>query len=736
MVQCGTCGTEDHFKLVTGFYYCTVCNSQSQHAVEEELELAFEPNTEASRVFTAGRVVGSQKQTKASDRRLRYYRRLSIYNDLLRKLVDELIQLGAPPRLKVAVMELWFKYIDVLEIDVEPYGKLPPFCLKEEFEMAARKIKEDSFGLKKAVFNHISMRYRSMYKQRNKNSWYKQHSVLCGYRPVKAPRIQATGLSEILSSLSTAGHESNDNSMSALSTESNSDKGNDAAVGVSEAAEEASGFGFGTLESGMDVVDEGQSFAFAHHQTDISSLNVLDVSMENSETNILDTANVKKVPAGGDQEAEGIVSSSMNRGNSVMQVEDVDLTSNIAYRLKSYMESRNRFSLEHYAEPVFQMHTSCLIMILYLGIVRAKVFHIGILDIYRFIRQKALTYREPRDGVAEELLKWRQNLFFNMTLPDIHPVHTGMGSFVRSTGILCALLGIPELEMPPMTYFIARIGLDLNLPGEILSMAVKISREYNLQPSWTLDGSEEFPHMTAKPVPLMELEACAVLLFVLKYLFGINGSTEYASSLEAEKRSHKEGVKYFVISHWMTQLSRRAHFLRRRGEYYNSRGPSEFEHIRSAAYLVRHSDKRRADFYQRGVVSRKCARFIDDVAVERMLSTPKLSPSSWPLKNALRTLVQHESPADPLHLLDNMCNDQVIINGTSEFPLALRSHARFYVEAARKTSEAAEPSFIGNALAPPKNMVALVSLLAEYCLCSSLRLHRTLLQVEKRIAQA
>lgn len=73
-------------------------------------------------------------------------------------------------------------------------------------------------------------------------------------------------------------------------------------------------------------------------------------------------------------------------------------------------------------------------------------------------------------------------------------------------------------------------------------MAVKISREYNLQPSWTLDGSEEFPHMTAKPVPLMELEACAVLLFVLKYLFGINGSTEYASSLEAEKRSHKEGV--------------------------------------------------------------------------------------------------------------------------------------------------------------------------------------------------
>lgn len=58
-------------------------------------------------------------------------------------------------------MELWFKYIHLLEADVEPYGKLPPFCLKEEFEMAAKRIKEASFGMKQAVFNHVSMRYRS-----------------------------------------------------------------------------------------------------------------------------------------------------------------------------------------------------------------------------------------------------------------------------------------------------------------------------------------------------------------------------------------------------------------------------------------------------------------------------------------------------------------------------------------------------------------------------------------------
>lgn len=44
---------------------------------------------------------------------------------------------------------------------------------------------------------------RRAYKQRHKDTWYKKHSVLCGYRPSKAPRVEATGLSDIMSSLTT-----------------------------------------------------------------------------------------------------------------------------------------------------------------------------------------------------------------------------------------------------------------------------------------------------------------------------------------------------------------------------------------------------------------------------------------------------------------------------------------------------------------------------------------------------
>ncbi|OQR68824.1 hypothetical protein BIW11_12652, partial [Tropilaelaps mercedesae] len=262
MVQCETCGTEDHFKVVTGFYYCTVCNSQSQHAVEEELELAFETNLDASRVFTAGHVVGSRTTRIKANRRFRSYRRLNIYNDLLRKLVDELIKLGAPPRLKVTVMELWLKYIHILEMDAEPYGKLPPFCLKEEFEMAAKRIKEESFSLKRAVFNHVSMRYRSIYKQRNKNLWYKKHSALYGYHPTKVPRVEATGFSEIMSDFSAAEttNGGGSNNMSASSIDGSSDGGLSSDVDDLDITMEAK---LGeTLDLGFEALD-ASGFSFS-----------------------------------------------------------------------------------------------------------------------------------------------------------------------------------------------------------------------------------------------------------------------------------------------------------------------------------------------------------------------------------------------------------------------------------------------------------------------------------------
>lgn len=69
----------------------------SQHAVEEEIEVGLEEGDH----FTQGRVIAGRTNKGVISKRFRVYRRLNLYNDLLRKQVDELILLGAPPRLKV-----------------------------------------------------------------------------------------------------------------------------------------------------------------------------------------------------------------------------------------------------------------------------------------------------------------------------------------------------------------------------------------------------------------------------------------------------------------------------------------------------------------------------------------------------------------------------------------------------------------------------------------------------------
>lgn len=202
---------------------------------------------------------------------------------------------------------------------------------------------------------------------------------------------------------------------------------------------EASGFGFGTLDesvccSGNNTVEKmevDQDFP----ELQPSSAEVPAVEMKQESFSFGDTraaleasmianpdtmAQVNRELSGGVDavnsgvaDLQGMMSLNVTRDETDIQVESVDLTSTIAYvrfrslirsamlfrvldsfslilvianqlqKLKAYMEERDQHSLEHFVEPVFQMHSSCLIIFLYLGLVRAKVCHIGILDLYR-----------------------------------------------------------------------------------------------------------------------------------------------------------------------------------------------------------------------------------------------------------------------------------------------------------------------------------------------------------------
>jgi len=268
--------------------------------------------------------------------------------------------------------------------------------------------------------------------------------------------------------------------------------------------------------------------------------------------------------------------------------------------------------------------------------------------------------------------------------------------------------------------------------GELIAFATSLSTRYSLQPMWSLDEGLEFPFLRVAPLPHLEIEACAVIVLTLKYLFGFDGHEEYAASIAAEQRNASGNVKHFVVSHWLTQLSRRAHFLRRRGEFFNS-FTLDFEHISSSAHLVRHDAKRRSDFYARGANFRRCQQFLDDLRIPNKITAPMLTPTSFPMRGTIEQLLSHECREDSLGLLDDMTNFKVVEGheGSRPYHLASTRQSRFYRDPLKQTPSG-DP-IDASILSPSANLLTIVQLLGEYCLSSGIMLHWALMRVESKV---
>ncbi|XP_028967501.1 uncharacterized protein LOC100903420 [Galendromus occidentalis] len=723
MVTCDNCGTEGQFRVVSGFYYCNVCDTQSQHAVEEEIEVAFDDGDKGPQ----GRVVGARAKRRGVSKRLRAYRRLNLLNDLLRKQVDDLLHLGAPPRFKVAVMELWFKYIHVLELDCEPYGKLPPYCLHEEYEMAIKRIEEESFSLKTATYNHIPMRAKTVKSQKAGNKSKERHP-LYGYQAPKNIRLDPSGLSAVVSNLSAADQGRISPSASSVRSSSNA---TDVEASTTAGIEQHSGFGFGTqdtslLESFQKCEDVKH---FKEEAQDMGSFSFMGTHEDSIPTGGTSLHTPQDLEGNGEETFQASADISQQQVGPL--IEEVDLTSEIAYKLRAHMAERDVDVIEYYVESVLQMHSHCLVMILYLGLIRANVYHIGAVDLYRFIRQKHLTYFDARESASDELLKARRRIFHAMFLPEILPVNITDGALLKSCAIICGLLDIPRLKMPDLNFFIARICLDLNLPRDFIAHATAYARRNCLQPTWEATGDTEFPFLRINALPHMEVEACAVIMVSLKYLFGIDGREEYKNSLGAELESCKGNQKYFVISRWLTQLSRRAHYLRRRGEFYNSTA-IDFEHMKSAGYLLHREAKRRDDFYARGMNCRRVQRFLDDLNIPNRVHPIKLTPSSFPMKSTLEQLLRNDNAKDTLGLLEDM-TDLKLFRGPSPRPYikAAARQSKFYQKIPKPNPSST--ALDGSTAAPSENLLILMQILGEYCLSSALKLHWALMRLERKI---
>ncbi|XP_036150083.1 TATA box-binding protein-associated factor RNA polymerase I subunit B isoform X3 [Monomorium pharaonis] len=108
MLKCEICGCRDFYKA-SGYFFCTICQTQSQDVGEEvELELPIE-NTMRLRKTKIHCAKNDKDEVLG-------WTSWELYNFVLIGLTNELIELGASPDIKITVLQLWARYLGKLEV--------------------------------------------------------------------------------------------------------------------------------------------------------------------------------------------------------------------------------------------------------------------------------------------------------------------------------------------------------------------------------------------------------------------------------------------------------------------------------------------------------------------------------------------------------------------------------------------------------------------------------------------
>lgn len=112
MVVCASCGGED-FDEVSGLYYCSECNTQSQEVRLEELDDEGVPPT--AHVGRSSPRLARKEAGDVSKDSNRLYTTNELFNIILARQVDALLSFGASPELRGVVCRLWMNYLVRLE---------------------------------------------------------------------------------------------------------------------------------------------------------------------------------------------------------------------------------------------------------------------------------------------------------------------------------------------------------------------------------------------------------------------------------------------------------------------------------------------------------------------------------------------------------------------------------------------------------------------------------------------
>lgn len=140
--SCPICGGVDYFKD-SGYYYCRECRTQSQDIREEVFDDwrgAEEHADPTSKKKSENTIYDEGKNWTTWE----------AYNWILKGMVDQIIELGAKPSLKVVILQLWATYLRKLEVAFisRKYTVLPKlgpgFSYKDAILVYGKKLRADT----------------------------------------------------------------------------------------------------------------------------------------------------------------------------------------------------------------------------------------------------------------------------------------------------------------------------------------------------------------------------------------------------------------------------------------------------------------------------------------------------------------------------------------------------------------------------------------------------------------
>ncbi|KAF6210770.1 hypothetical protein GE061_013881 [Apolygus lucorum] len=155
-VQCERCGGDD-FRLENGFYFCSECQLQTQEIQEQVLEKFY-----GGHGTVASKVKKDDKKQSLDSSGKTVVSSVEILNFILKGIVDELIALGAPKKLKIITLQLWASYLRKIEMAFTSTtaSKKPKLTLWSREGDVARFYK---------IRKRMSFRYYSSLGRRSKN---------------------------------------------------------------------------------------------------------------------------------------------------------------------------------------------------------------------------------------------------------------------------------------------------------------------------------------------------------------------------------------------------------------------------------------------------------------------------------------------------------------------------------------------------------------------------------------